>query len=223
MYCISGILNPFKVRILRIPSCISSFSHLTLVTHLLPITVPSLSIVLVRWSPSHLNLGLLYILLGTSLQSSIPIQLQLHLFSNLLIMSATKLAAVTAMFGTAFAAYTNSTGTNSTSITLNLAPEYYSGTVPIEGTSVAGNLDGFKMLNSSPLKYADFWYFDVFSQATNQTLNIVFFNTDWFSQYSHPLAVQVSGVYPNGMAFYYEALADNGVTLTSDEDGITGD
>ncbi|KAF3798320.1 hypothetical protein GCG54_00009596 [Colletotrichum gloeosporioides] len=112
---------------------------------------------------------------------------------------------------------------NDTTRTLELAPQYFNGTVSVEHLSVAGNLDGFKMLTPAARKSADFWYFDVFSKATNQTLNIVFFNTGEFQQYPHPLALQVSGVYANGTDFYYEALADSGVTLTNGPKGITGD
>ncbi|KZL68538.1 hypothetical protein CI238_00265 [Colletotrichum incanum] len=122
------------------------------------------------------------------------------------------------MFGSALAA-----GINSTTRVLELSPNYTNGTVTVEHLSVAGNLDGFKMLTPAARKSADFWYFDVFSKSTNQTLNIVFFNTGEFSQYPHPLAVQVSGVYPNGTDFYYEALADAGVRLTNGPRGINGD
>ncbi|RTE82733.1 hypothetical protein BHE90_002736 [Fusarium euwallaceae] len=71
-------------------------------------------------------------------------------------------------------------------------------------------------------KSTDFWYFDVFSKATNQTLNIVFFNSGEFKQYPHPLSVQVSGVFPNGTGFYYAALADEGVSITNGPQGIQG-
>ena len=106
---------------------------------------------------------------------------------------------------------------------LDLQPHYYNGTAEVEDLSVPGNLDGFKMLTPAARSSADFWYFDVFSQSTNQTLNIVFFNSGDFAQYPHPLAVQVSGVYENGTDFYFEAMADDGVHLTNGPDGITGD
>ncbi|KAF5008057.1 hypothetical protein FDECE_5639 [Fusarium decemcellulare] len=106
---------------------------------------------------------------------------------------------------------------------LELQPQYHNGTVKVEHLSVPGNLDGFKMLTPAARSSADFWYFDVFSESTNQTLNIVFFNSGDFSQYPHPLAVQVSGVYSNGSDFYYEALADNGVSITNGPNGIYGD
>ncbi|KAJ4326098.1 hypothetical protein N0V94_000260 [Neodidymelliopsis sp. IMI 364377] len=79
------------------------------------------------------------------------------------------------------------------------------------------------MLTPAARKSADFWYFDVFSAGSNQTLNIVFFNSGEFSQYLHPLAVQVSGIYPNGTDFYFEAMADAGVSINSGPDGIIGD
>ncbi|KAJ0120182.1 Tyrosinase family protein asqI [Diaporthe amygdali] len=112
---------------------------------------------------------------------------------------------------------------NLTTHSIDLAPVYTNGTVSVEHLSVAGNLDGFKMVTPAARKSADFWYFDVFSSASNQTLNIVFFNSGEFSQYPHPLAVQVSGVYANGTSFYFEALADLGVSLTNGPDGITGE
>ncbi|KAL0932344.1 uncharacterized protein CTRU02_213297 [Colletotrichum truncatum] len=106
---------------------------------------------------------------------------------------------------------------------LELPPRYHNGSVTVEHLSVAGNLDGFKMSTPAARASADFWYFDVFSKSTNQTLNIVFFNSGEFSEYPHPLAVQISGVYPNGTDFYYEALANDGVTLSNGFQGISGD
>lgn len=106
---------------------------------------------------------------------------------------------------------------------LNLAPEYFNGTVRVENGSVPGNLDGFRMQTPAARSTSDFWYFDVFSAETNQTLNVVFFNSGDFQQYPHPLAVQVSGVFANGTDFYYEALADDGVTITNGPHGIKGD
>jgi hypothetical protein len=107
-------------------------------------------------------------------------------------------------------------------LNLNLVPHYYNGTVSVEHRSVSGNLDGFKMRTPAARGSADFWYFDVLSESTNETLNIVFFNSGEFSQYPHPLAVQVSGVHANGTDFYYEAMANKGVTLTNGPNGVTG-
>lgn len=132
-------------------------------------------------------------------------------------MTMRKLAAMAAMSGMSLATCSNNTRT------LNLAPVYHNGTVNVEHLSTPGNLDGFRMLTPAARESADFWYFDVFSTSTNETLNIVFFNSGEFSQYAHPLAVQVSGTYANGTDFYYEALADAGVTLSNGPDGITGD
>ena len=106
---------------------------------------------------------------------------------------------------------------------ISLQPVYTNGSIQVEHLSTAGNLDGFKMLTPAARKSADFWYFDVFSASSNQTLNIVFFNSGEFAQYPHPLAVQVSGVYPNGSDFYFEAMADEGVGLSNGPDGIKGD
>ncbi|KAK1543971.1 hypothetical protein CPAR01_04604 [Colletotrichum paranaense] len=106
---------------------------------------------------------------------------------------------------------------------LDLPPRYHNRTVSVEHLSVAGNLDGYKMVTPAAKKSTDFWYFDVVSKSSNQTLNIVFFNSGDFSQYPHPLAAQVSGVYPNGTDFYFEAMADAGVHLTNGPRGIAGD
>jgi hypothetical protein len=106
---------------------------------------------------------------------------------------------------------------------LTLDPVYTNGTISVEHFSTADNLDSFKMLTPAARKSADFWYFDVFSASSNQTLNIVFFNSGEFAQYPHPLAVQVSGVYPNGTSFYLEDLANSGVSLTNGPNGLTGD
>ncbi|OMP84374.1 hypothetical protein BK809_0000381 [Diplodia seriata] len=106
--------------------------------------------------------------------------------------------------------------------TLNLAPAYHNGTVHVEHLPTPGNLDGVRMLTPAARSSADFWYFDVFSASINQTVNIVLFNSCEFSQYLHPLTVQVSGVYANGTAFYHEAIADAGVSLTNSAAGITG-
>ena len=122
------------------------------------------------------------------------------------------------MAGSAFA-----TGQQYETSTLDLPPHYHNGTVTVEHLSVPGNLDGFRMQTPAAPGSADFWYFDVFSQSTKQTLNIVFFNSGDFKQYPHPLALQVSGVYENGTDFYFEAMADEGVRLTNGPDGITGD
>ncbi|KAF4544069.1 uncharacterized protein LTHEOB_6735 [Lasiodiplodia theobromae] len=132
-------------------------------------------------------------------------------------MTMRKLAALAAMSGVSLATCSNDTRT------LNLAPVYHNGTVHVEHLSTPGNLDGFRMLTPAARGSTDFWYFDVFSTSTNETLNIVFFNSGEFRQYAHPLAVQVSGTYANGTDFYYEALADAGVTLSNGPDGITGD
>lgn len=134
------------------------------------------------------------------------------------IMGINKLLAASAMVGCSLGA-----AIIETTRTLELAPEYFNGTVSVEHLSVAGNLDGFKMLTPAARASTDFWYFDVFSKATNQTLNIVFFNTGEFKLYPHPLALQVSGAYANGTDFYYEAVADSGVTITNGPKGITGD
>ncbi|KAF6805924.1 hypothetical protein CSOJ01_09147 [Colletotrichum sojae] len=135
-------------------------------------------------------------------------------------MGVTNFVLASAMFGTTFTAAIESPVP---SRTLELEPRYYSGTISVEHLSVAGNLDGFKMTTPAARMSADFWYFDVFSQATNQTLNIVFFNSGEFAANPHPLSVQVSGTYANGSAFFYEGMADTGVTIANGPDGIVGD
>lgn len=133
-------------------------------------------------------------------------------------MSSTKFAALTALAGIAFGE-----PSNITTRSIDLKPVYTNGTVSVEHLSVAGNLDGFKMSTPAARGSADFWYFDVFSSASNQTLNIVFFNSGEFAQYPHSLAVQVSGVYANGTSFYFEAMADSGVSITNGPAGVTGE
>ncbi|KAK1674079.1 hypothetical protein BDP55DRAFT_729856 [Colletotrichum godetiae] len=133
-------------------------------------------------------------------------------------MALSRLILTAAILGTTYGA-----AISNTTRVLDLPPRYHNGTVSVEHLSVADNLDGFKMLTPAAKSSADFWYFDVVSKSTNQTLNIVFFNSGEFAQYPHPLAVQVSGVYPNGTDFYFEAMADAGVHLTNGPRGITGD
>ncbi|KAI0468581.1 hypothetical protein F4859DRAFT_524159 [Xylaria cf. heliscus] len=127
-------------------------------------------------------------------------------------------AAIASLAGIAFASVVDDS-----TRTLNLQPLYYNDPVSIEDLSIAGNLDGFKMSTPAARKSTDLWYFDVVSAATNQTLNIVFFNSGEFTQYPSPLAVQVSGTFANGTDFYYEALANQGVTITNGANGIKGD
>ncbi|EKG11082.1 hypothetical protein MPH_11825 [Macrophomina phaseolina MS6] len=82
-----------------------------------------------------------------------------------------RLLALVAMSGVSMAACSNNIRA------LNLAPAYHEGTVHIERLSIPGNLYGSRMLTQAARKSADFWYFDAFSSSTNQTLNIVFFNS----------------------------------------------
>ncbi|RGP59471.1 hydroxyneurosporene synthase [Fusarium sporotrichioides] len=80
---------------------------------------------------------------------------------------------------------------------LNLPAQCYNGTVKVEHLSVDDKLDGFKMQTSAAIGTADFWYFDVFLEATNQTLNVVLFNS--------------------------EALADEGISISNGLSGVRGD
>ncbi|GME23662.1 hypothetical protein PENARI_c022G05283 [Neofusicoccum parvum] len=61
------------------------------------------------------------------------------------------------------------------------------------------------------------------SSSDNQALNIVFFNTGDSRDNPHPLAVQISGTFPNGTAFFGQAMADDGVVIEHGPDGISGD
>lgn len=134
-------------------------------------------------------------------------------------MPSTKLALLTAMAGIALGA-----PSNTTTRSIDLKPIYTNGSISVEHLSEPGNLDGFKMSTPAARGSADFWYFDVFqSGAGNQTLNVVFFNSGEFAEYPHPLAVQVSGVYANGTGFYFEALADSGVSITNGPAGVAGE
>lgn len=105
---------------------------------------------------------------------------------------------------------------------LYLPPVYHNGSVEVEGLSVPGNLDGFKMRTSANRTSFDFWYFDAFSRNTSAAINVVFFNTGDFAANPHPLTVQVSGTLHNGTQFSGEALASGGALITNDESGITG-
>lgn len=134
-------------------------------------------------------------------------------------MPSPKLATLTALAGLALGAPSNTTTTRS----IDLKPAYTNGTIHVEHLSEAGNLDGFKMSTPAARGSADFWYFDAVSSASNQTLNVVFFNSGEFSSYPQPLAVQVSGVYANGSDFYFEALADAGVHITNGPAGVWGE
>lgn len=134
---------------------------------------------------------------------------------------SSKFAALTAIAGIALGAPSNM---NTTTRSVDLKPAYTNGTINVEHLSEAGNLDGFKMATPAARGSTDFWYFDVLSGGGgNQTLNVVFFNSGEFKQYPHPLAVQVSGVYANGTDFYFEALADEGVSITNGPAGVVGE
>jgi hypothetical protein len=104
-----------------------------------------------------------------------------------------------------------------------IPPAYHNGSVSVEGLSVPGNLDGFKMRTAANRTSFDFWYFDAFSKTTGAAINIVFYNTGDFATNPIPLAVQVSGTYDNGTEFSAQALASKGVVLKNDEEGVSGD
>jgi hypothetical protein len=104
-----------------------------------------------------------------------------------------------------------------------IPPAYHNGSVSVEGLSVPGNLDGFKMRTAANRTSFDFWYFDAFSKTTGAAINIVFFNTGDFAENPNPLAVQISGTYDNGTEFFAQALASKGAVLKNDEEGVSGD
>ncbi|KAF7593580.1 hypothetical protein BBP40_011200 [Aspergillus hancockii] len=103
-----------------------------------------------------------------------------------------------------------------------IPPVYHNGSVEVEGLSVPGNLDGFKMKTPASRQSFDFWYFDAISRTTSAAINIVFFNTGDFAANPHPLTVQISGTFDNGSEFSGEALASGGAVITNDEGGVTG-
>lgn len=140
-------------------------------------------------------------------------------------MPSFKIAPLAALASIVLGAPSPSTTATAPMRSLDLKPVYTNGTISVEHLSQAGNLDGFKMSTPAAKGSADFWYFDVFSPGAgnNETLNIVFFNSGEFKQYPHPLAVQVSGTYANGTDFYFEALADEGVSITNGPGGIKGE
>ncbi|KAE8399021.1 hypothetical protein BDV37DRAFT_290556 [Aspergillus pseudonomiae] len=89
---------------------------------------------------------------------------------------------------------------------LYIFPVYHNSSVEVEGLSVPGNLDGFKMTTPANRSLFDFWYFDAFSRTTSVAINIVFFNTGDFAANPHSLMALVSG----------------GAVITNDEIGVTG-
>lgn len=104
-----------------------------------------------------------------------------------------------------------------------IPPAYRNGSVSVEGISVPGNLDGFKMKTAANRTSFDLWYFDAFSKTTGAAINIVFFNTGDFAANPNPLAVQISGTFDNGTQFSAQVLASEGAVLKNDQEGVSGD
>ncbi|KAI2469447.1 hypothetical protein F4781DRAFT_421946 [Annulohypoxylon bovei var. microspora] len=107
------------------------------------------------------------------------------------------------------------------------SPAYDNVTSDVEILSDPSNLDGFKMNTSAMVGGSfDFWYFDVVSESTDAGVNIVFFNTgDFYYQLGNdqPLAVQLTGKFSNGIEFFVQTFATEGVTVKNDECGVAAD
>lgn len=99
-------------------------------------------------------------------------------------------------------------------------PAFYDGPVTIETTSVAGNLDGFKMGTSANTTSYDYWWFDLVSMSDKSAVNIVFYNAGDIGN-SQPLAVEASGVFANGTRFFNQILSPGGATISNGPDGIS--
>jgi hypothetical protein len=103
-----------------------------------------------------------------------------------------------------------------------IPPTYHQGNVTVEGLSMPGNLDGFKMRTAANRTSFDFWYFVAFSQTTGAAINIVF-NTGDFATNANPLAVQISGTFDNGTQFSAQSLASQGAVVKNNREGVSGD
>lgn len=105
--------------------------------------------------------------------------------------------------------------------TVHVPPTFLNGSISMENFSVAGNLDGSKMTTAANKTSFDFWYFDAMSTSDDAAINIVFFNTDNLKSPS-PLAVQISGTFPNDTQFSGQTLASDGADIRNDEHGVSG-
>jgi hypothetical protein len=105
--------------------------------------------------------------------------------------------------------------------TVYLTPALTNGSITVEKLSVPGNIDDCKMFTTANCTSVDFSYFDAQSitPRNNGGVEIVFFNSGDIKVH-HPLVVQVTGAFANGTRFHRTAMANNGVTLTNEENGI---
>ncbi|KAI0167748.1 hypothetical protein BJ166DRAFT_610520 [Pestalotiopsis sp. NC0098] len=104
--------------------------------------------------------------------------------------------------------------------TVFFPPEFHSGSVEIETTSIDGNLDGFKMKTSANCTSFDYWWFYLVSTSDRSAVNVVFFNAGDIGN-SQPLAVELSRVFANGTTYLNQILAD-GVTISNGPEGFAG-
>ncbi|KAI0891899.1 hypothetical protein F4806DRAFT_293285 [Annulohypoxylon nitens] len=104
---------------------------------------------------------------------------------------------------------------------VTLEPAFTNGTVLVEQVSIPGNLDGAKTTVSVNTTTSEFWYFD--SQAAvpgnDAAVEVVFFNFPELGT-PQPLAVQITGAFPNGTRFHKTAFANDGASIINDENGI---
>ncbi|KAI1360748.1 hypothetical protein F5Y08DRAFT_316742 [Xylaria arbuscula] len=105
--------------------------------------------------------------------------------------------------------------------TIQLQPSLYDGPVNIETLSVPGNLDGPKMKTSANMSSFDYWWFDAVSTTDDAALNIVFYNAGDTGN-PQPLAVEISGVFPNGTRFYNQVLETTGAEISYGVNGVFG-
>lgn len=102
---------------------------------------------------------------------------------------------------------------------LQLLPEMYNGSVSVEVSSVAGNLDGAKMRTTSNSSSFDYWWFDMVSTMDSAAVNVVFYNAGDIGL-DKPLSVEISGTFSNGTTFWNHVIETRGAFLSNDPDGI---
>lgn len=110
---------------------------------------------------------------------------------------------------------------SATAYQISVEPVMYNGVITIEELSVAGNLDGAKFNTSANSTSFDYWWFDVVSAENDAALNIVFYNAGDIGN-PQPLAVEVSGTFPNGTVFFNQVLEPTGAEISNGPEGISG-
>jgi hypothetical protein len=106
--------------------------------------------------------------------------------------------------------------------TVHLKPTLHKGPVQIETLSVPGNLDGFKINTSTNSSSFDYWWFDLLSEKDDAALNVVFYNAGDIGN-PQPLAVEISGSWPNGTTFWQRSLEPEGAEISNCQMGISGE